>query len=65
MNELDRMLQAPGETVLPPLVRDCKKRKESGDRIEVELHRRGCLCGTDDNEKQDCEGFRHHHGPPL
>jgi hypothetical protein len=39
MNELDQMLDAPRETVLPPLVQYCKKRKEAGDRIEVELYR--------------------------
>jgi hypothetical protein len=39
MNELDKMLEAPGETALPPLVRYCKSRKETGDRIEVELYR--------------------------
>jgi hypothetical protein len=39
MNELDTMLDAPGEMALPPLVRDCKTRKEAGDRIEVELDR--------------------------
>jgi hypothetical protein len=39
VNELDKMLDAPGETVLPPLVRYCKNRKEAGDRIEVELYR--------------------------
>ncbi len=39
MNELDNMLDAPGEMALPPLVRYCKKRKEAGDRIEVELFR--------------------------
>ncbi len=39
MNELDKMLDAPGETALPPLVRYCKSRKAAGDRIEVELYR--------------------------
>jgi hypothetical protein len=39
MNELDKMVDAPGEMALPPLVRSCKKRKEAGDRIEVELDR--------------------------
>ncbi|MGH7171320.1 MAG: hypothetical protein ACRELG_13660 [Gemmataceae bacterium] len=50
MNELDNMLEAPGETVLPPLVRYCKSRKEAGDRIEVELYRperAGGLSRTD------------------
>lgn len=39
MNELDKMFVAPGETALAPLVRYCKRRKEAGDRIEVELYR--------------------------
>jgi hypothetical protein len=39
MNELDKMLEAPGEMVLPPLVRWCKHRKDAGDRIEIELYR--------------------------
>jgi hypothetical protein len=39
MNELDKMLEAPGETALAPLVQYCKSRKEAGDRIEVELYR--------------------------
>lgn len=39
MNELDGILDAPGETVLPPLVRFCKSRKQAGDRIRVELCR--------------------------
>ena len=39
MNELDKILDASGETVLPPLVRSCKRRKEAGDRVEVELYR--------------------------
>src|SRR5689334_3071344 len=50
MNELDKMLEAPSETALPPLVRDCKGRKEAGDRIEVELYRpdtAGGLSRTD------------------
>ena len=50
MNELDKMLDAPGETVLPLLVRYCKSRKEAGDRIEVELYRpdsAGGLSRTD------------------
>jgi hypothetical protein len=50
MNELDKMLDAPGETALPPLVRYCKSRKEAGDRIEVELYRpdaAGGLSRTD------------------
>jgi hypothetical protein len=50
MNELDTMLEAPGETVLPPLVRYCKSRKEAGDRIEIELYRpdtAGGLSRTD------------------
>ncbi len=50
MNELDKMLEAPGETALPPLVRYCKQRKEAGDRIEVELYRPDTangLCRTD------------------
>ncbi len=50
MNELDRMLDAPGETALPPLVKYCKNRKEAGDRIEVELYRpdaAGGLSRTD------------------
>jgi hypothetical protein len=50
MNELDKMLEAPGEMVLPPVVRYCKGRKEAGDRIEVELYRpdtAGGLSRTD------------------
>ena len=50
MNELDNMLDAPSEMVLPPLVRYCKSRKEAGDRIEVELYRpdtAGGLSRTD------------------
>ncbi len=50
MNELDKMLDAPGEMVLPPLVRYCKSREEAGDRIEVELYRpdsAGGLSRTD------------------
>jgi hypothetical protein len=39
MNELDKMLDAPSEMALPPLVRWCKQRKDAGDRIEVELYR--------------------------
>jgi len=39
MNELDKMLEAPSEMALPPLVRYCKSRKAAGDRIEVELYR--------------------------
>jgi hypothetical protein len=39
MNELDKMLEAPAETVLPPLVQYCKRQKAAGDRIEVELYR--------------------------
>ena len=39
MNELDRMLDAPDQMALPPLVQYCKRRKEAGDRIEVELYR--------------------------
>lgn len=39
MNELDRMLEAPGEIALPPLVQHCKKRREAGDRIEMEVYR--------------------------
>jgi hypothetical protein len=39
MNELDKMLEAPSEMALPPVVRFCKRRKEAGDRIEVELYR--------------------------
>lgn len=39
MNELDEMFNAPGEMALPPLVRYCKKCKEAGDRLEVELYR--------------------------
>jgi hypothetical protein len=39
MNELDKMLEAPAETALSPLVRYCKARKEAGDKIEVELYR--------------------------
>ena len=39
MSELDKMLDAPAETALPPLVRYCKNRKEAGDKIEVELYR--------------------------
>jgi len=49
MSELDKMLDAPGEMVLPPLVRYCKSRQEAGDRIEVELDRgdaAGGLSGT-------------------
>jgi len=45
MNELDKMLDAPDETALPPLVRHCKTRKEAGDRIEVELYRPGTGSG--------------------
>jgi hypothetical protein len=50
MNELDKMLDTPRETALPPLVRYCKSRKEAGDRIEVELYRpdtAGGLSRTD------------------
>ena len=50
MNELDKMLSAPGETVLPPLVQYCKSRKAAGDRIEIELYRpdtAGGLSRTD------------------
>jgi hypothetical protein len=50
MNELDTMLDAPDDMALPPLVRNCKKRKEAGDRIEVELYRpdaSGGLSRTD------------------
>ncbi len=39
MSELDKMLEAPREAALPPLVRYCKSRLEAGDRIEVELYR--------------------------
>lgn len=39
MNELDKMLDAPSEMALPPLVRWCKQRKDAGDRIEVGLYR--------------------------
>jgi hypothetical protein len=45
MNELDKMLEAPSETALPPLVRYCKGRKEAGDRIEVELYRPDTAAG--------------------
>src|SRR5580765_4699212 len=38
MNELDKMVEAPAETVLPPLVRFYKTRKEAGDRLAVELY---------------------------
>jgi hypothetical protein len=39
MNELDKMLEAPSEIALPPLVRFCKNRKAAGDRLEIELYR--------------------------
>jgi len=50
MNELDKMLEAAGETALPPLVGYCKRRKEAGDRIGVEVYRpdtAGGLSRTD------------------
>jgi hypothetical protein len=50
MSELDTMLEAPSETALPPLVQYCKRRKEAGDKIEVELYRpetAGGLSRTD------------------
>lgn len=39
MNELDKMLELPSDTAMPPLVRYCKTRIEAGDRIQVELYR--------------------------
>jgi hypothetical protein len=50
MNELDKMLEAPSETALPPLVRYCKARKEAGDRIEVELYRPDAAGGLSRTE---------------
>jgi hypothetical protein len=48
MNELDKMLEAPSDMALPPVVRFCKSRKEAGDRIEVELYRpNGGMSRTD------------------
>jgi hypothetical protein len=45
VNELDKMLEAPGDMVLPPVVRYCKARTEAGDRIEVEVDRPDILLG--------------------
>jgi hypothetical protein len=39
MNELDNMLEAPREAVLPPIVRYCNERKVAGDIVKIELLR--------------------------
>ena len=49
MNELDKMLDAPDEAALPPVVQYCKTRRKAGDKIEVELYRpdaAGDVSGT-------------------
>jgi hypothetical protein len=50
MNELDKMLDAPGETALPTLVQYYKSRKAAGDRIEVELYRPDAAGGLSRTE---------------
>ena len=45
MNELDKMLDPPPETALPPLVRYWKNRIESGDKLLVEVHRPEAAAG--------------------
>jgi hypothetical protein len=50
MNELDKMIEAPRETALPPLVQYCKARKEAGDRIVIELYRPDTAAGLSRTE---------------
>lgn len=39
MNELDKILNAPDEIALPPLVRDLQQRTQAGEDIKLEVHR--------------------------